>query len=214
MQINWFGQACFRIQEKIGSENIVIITDPFGKSCGLKVPKLDADIITVSQEHPEHGNLEGLKDKPFIVKCAGEYDVKGVLIEGIDSQSGQSQSRSPGGNIIYRLELNGVSIVHLGGLGHELDEKQMEKIASPDILLIPVGGGRMIGARTAVELVSRIEPRIVIPMMYKLPDLKSDIQGAEKFIKEIGLKPRQEEKLKLSKKDLPQDETELVILQT
>ncbi len=213
MQINWYGQAAFRIQDKIGPENIVIVTDPFNKALGLKPPKLDADIITISQEHPEHSGADGAKDSPFIVRHAGEYDIKGALIEGIDSSNGKNQKSEAANNIIYRIELNSVSIVHLGGLGHELDEKQMERIASPDILLIPVGGGRIIGSKTAVELVSRIEPRIVIPMMYKLPELKSDIQAVDRFIKEIGLKPRHEERLKISKKDLPQEETELVILQ-
>lgn len=213
MQINWFGHACFKIQDKIGGENVAVLTDPFGKALGLKPPKIDADIITISSSHPDHSSLEGMKQNPFLIKNAGEYDIKGVLIEGIEAYHEQKKPDKYGNNIIYRIEMNFISLVHLGGLAQELDEKQMEKIASPDILLIPVGGGRIIGPKTAVELVSRIEPRIVIPMQYKIEGSSAELESVDRFVKEIGLKPRQEEKLKISKKDLPQGETELVILQ-
>jgi L-ascorbate metabolism protein UlaG (beta-lactamase superfamily) len=133
-------------------------------------------------------------------------------VEGIDSYHDDKNGAERGGNIIYRLEVDDISVVHLGDLGQILDNAQLEKLAGTDILLIPVGGKYTLDAKKAVEVISQIEPRIVIPMHYKTKDSKIDLDGIDKFIKEIGLTPVYEEKLKISKKDLPAEDMELVIL--
>ncbi|HZJ40841.1 MAG TPA: MBL fold metallo-hydrolase [Candidatus Saccharimonadales bacterium] len=212
MIITWQGHSCFKIQDKIGPDGVTVVTDPYGKSTGLKVPNFEADIVTVSHDHDDHNNINALRGNPFVIDCAGEYDFKGVLVEGIDSYHDDKQGAERGGNIIYRMEVDDVSIAHLGDLGSPLDSSQLEKLAGTDILLIPVGGKYTLDAKAAVEVISQIEPRIVIPMHYKTPDLKMDIDPVDKFIKELGLKPTYEEKLKISKKDLPQEDMELVIL--
>ncbi len=212
MIITWQGHSCFKIQDKQGSDGITLVTDPFGKGTGLKTPNFEADIITVSHDHEDHNNTEALRGKAFIVDCPGEYDFKGVLIEGIDSYHDEKEGAERGKNTIYRIEIDDISISHLGDLGHSLDSSQLEKLAGTDILLIPVGGKYTIDAKKAVEVISQIEPRIVIPMHYKTDDLKIDIDGLDKFIKEIGIEPTYEEKLKISKKDLPQEDMELVVL--
>lgn len=212
MMITWQGHSCFKIQDKVGPEGVTVVTDPFNKEVGLKVPNFEADIITVSHQHYDHNNTAALRGTPFIIDCAGEYDRKGVLIEGIDSFHDDKEGAERGGNIIYRIAIDDLSVVHLGDLGHILSDAQLEKLAGTDILLIPVGGKYTIDAKQAVEVISQIEPRIVIPMHYKTKDLKLDIDGVDKFIKEIGLTPTYEEKLKISKKDLPQEDMELVIL--
>jgi len=137
---------------------------------------------------------------------------KEVLIEGIDSYHDSQQGKERGNNIIYRIEIDDISVVHLGDLGDVLDSAQLEKLAGTDILLIPVGGKYTIDAKKAVEVISQIEPRIVIPMHYKTEGVKIDLDPLDKFIKEIGVAPSYEEKLKISKKDLPQEDMELVIL--
>ncbi len=212
MIITWQGHSCFKIQDKIGSEGITLVTDPFDKTIGLKVPNFEADIITVSHQHFDHNNVKALRGNPFIIDCAGEYDVKGILIEGVDSYHDDKKGAERGNNIIFRIEFDDISVVHLGDLGQTLDDSQLEKLAGTDILLIPIGGKYTIGAKRAVELIAQIEPRIVIPMHYKTKDLKMDIDGVDKFIKELGLTPVYEEKLKISKRDLPQEDRELVIL--
>jgi len=213
MIISWLGQSCFKIQDKIGPEGVTIVTDPFGKEFGLKVPNFEADIITVSHQHPDHNNIDALRGEPFIIDCAGEYDYKGVLVEGVDSFHDDKNGAERGANVIYRLEVDDISIAHLGDLGHVLDNAQLEKLVGTDILLIPVGGKYTIDAKKALEVISQIEPRIVIPMHYMVKDLKVDgLDGVDKFIKELGLTPTYEEKLKISKKDLPQEDMELVIL--
>jgi len=210
MIITWMGHSCFKIQDKVGPEGITVVTDPFDKTVGLKVPNFEADIVTVSHDHYDHNNSSSLRGEPFVIKGAGEYDVKGILVHGVSSQHGGEKDIE---NIIYRFEVDGISISHLGDLGHVLDNKQLEVVVGTDILLIPVGGKYTIDAKKAVEVVSQIEPRIVIPMHYKMSGSKiTDIDGVDKFVKEMGLKPTEEEKLKISKKDLPQEDMELVIL--
>lgn len=212
MIITWQGHSCFKIQDKIGPDGVTLVTDPFNKETGLKVPNFEADIVTVSHNHADHNNVAALRGNPFIIDCAGEYDFKGILVEGIDSFHDGVQGKDKGANTIYRIEVEDISIVHLGDLGDVLDNAQLEKLAGTDILLIPVGGKYTLDAKKAVEVISQIEPRIVIPMHYQTDGLKYDLDPVEKFVKEIGVAPSYEEKLKISKKDLPQEDMELVIL--
>ncbi len=214
MIITWLGHSCFKIQDKSGSDGVIVVTDPFDKAVGLKVPNFEADIITVSHDHHDHNNVKALRGNPFIVKDAGEYETKEVFVEGIEAYHDDKQGKERGKNIIYRIDIDNISIAHLGDLGHVLDNKQLEGLAGTDILLIPVGGKYTLNASKAVEVVNQIEPRIVIPMHYKTPGSKIDIDTADKFIKELGIKPTEEEKLKISKKDLPQEDVELVILKS
>jgi len=212
MIITWQGHSCFKIQDKIGPEGVTVVTDPFDKKIGLKVPNFEADIITVSHQHNDHNNISALRGKPFVIDSPGEYDRRGVLVEGIDSYHDQQSGEDRGSNIIFRIEIDDISIAHLGDLGHPLDNFQLERLAGTDILLIPVGGKYTINAEQAVAVIAQIEPRIVIPMHYKVKDLQLDIEGVDKFVKALGITPSYEEKLKISKRDLPQEDMELVIL--
>jgi len=212
MHITWLGHSCFKLQDKIGNGGITVTTDPFENKIGLKPPQFESDIATVSHDHYDHNNVKSLRGNPHVIKTAGEYDVKGIYIEGVESYHDEKDGEERGKNIIYRIEIESISIVHLGDLGDVLDSKQLEKLVGTDILMVPVGGKYTIGAKKAVEVVSQIEPRIVIPMHYKIPNLKIDVEGVEKFVKELGIKPTDEEKLKISKNELPQEDMELVIL--
>lgn len=212
MIITYFGHSCFRIQDKLGPEGINLATDPFDKSIGLKVPNFEADIVTVSHGHHDHNNIKALRGNPFVVDSPGEYEIKKVMIQGIASKHDDQGGAERGDNIIYRIEIDGIAIAHLGDLGHALSDEQLDKLDGVDILLIPVGGKYTIDAKKAGEVVSQIEPRIIIPMHYKIKGLKLDIESEAKFIKELGASPKLEEKLKINKKDLPQEGMELVVL--
>lgn len=212
MYISYLGHSCFKIQDKAVADAITVVTDPFDKETGFKVPNFEADIVTVSHQHHDHNNVSALRGKPFVVDCAGEYDIKGVAIDGVETFHDDKDGKERGKNIICRIFIDDIAVVHLGDLGHVLDAKQLEQIEGTDILLVPVGGVYTLDAKKAVEVISQIEPRIVIPMHYKTKDSKIDLEGVEKFIKELGLAPRYEEKLKISKRDLPQEDMELVVL--
>jgi L-ascorbate metabolism protein UlaG (beta-lactamase superfamily) len=213
MIITWIGHSCFKIQDKTGSEGVAVVTDPFDKKVGFKAPNFEASIVTVSHDHYDHSNTGSIRGNPFIIDSAGEYDKNGVAVIGIESYHDAKQGSERGKNIIYRIDMDDISVAHLGDLGHELDTKQLERLEGTDVLLIPVGGKYTLDAKKAVEVMKQIEPRIIIPMHYKVRGLKVDgLDGVEKFVKEVGLKPTNEEKLRINKKDLPQEETELVIL--
>ena len=212
MIITWLGHSCFKLQDKIGADGVTLITDPYSKETGLKLPSLEADLVTVSHDHDDHNNVSAVKGNPRVINCAGEYDVKGVFVEGIDSFHDEANGEKRGENIIYRIEIDDISVAHLGDLSHTLDSAELEKLVGTDILLIPVGGKYTLDAKKAVEVISQIEPRMVIPMHYRHPDLKFELDDLEKFIKEIGVVPTYEEKLKISKKDLPAEEMELIVL--
>lgn len=216
MIITWFGQACFKIQ----GQNSTLVTDPFDKSYGLKVPRLASDIVTTSHGHNDHNNtkvVKGISDtNPFIIDGPGEYEVKNILVQGIRSFHDDKEGAERGSNIIYRIEIDGVSIAHLGDLGHSLANGQIEKLEGIDILMIPVGGTYTINAKQSTEVISQLEPRIVIPMHYNLKGLKlpKKIDGISSFCKEFGACPTEEiNKFKISKKDLPSGEMKVVILQ-
>lgn len=214
MYITWLGHSCFKLQDKIGPDSITVITDPFDPSyTGLSLPKTEADIVTISHDHKDHNYLAGIKGQPFAVQRAGEYEYKGVFIEGIDAAHDNKDGAERGPIVMYRIDMDDLSIAHLGDLGHALETKQLEKLEGTDILLIPVGGKYTLNASQAVEVINQIEPRIVIPMHYAVPGLKiNDLDKLDKFVKEIGLTPIYEDKLKITKKDLPLEDTELVIL--
>ena len=216
MIINWFGQACFKIQ----GEKTVVVTDPFGDSYGLKVPRLTADIVTVSHDHADHNNTAAVRalsgTTPFIINQPGEYEIKNTFVYGFSAFHDDQAGAVRGPNIIYRLEVDGVTITHLGDLGHALTNGQVEKLEGTDILLIPIGGTYTIDTAQAIALISQLEPRVVIPMHYQIPGLKigKKIDGVEKFCKEMGIAAGASlDKLKISQKDLPQEDLQVIILQ-
>ena len=217
MHITWLKHSSFKFQDKTGSDGLTLVTDPFdSKYVGLKMPSFEADILTISHDHEDHNNKAAIKGSPYVVDSAGEYDVKGVSILGVQSYHDEKEGGERGKNVIFRFEIDGIVVTHLGDLGHTLDNKQLQGLIGTDILIIPVGGVYTLNAKKAAEVVSQIEPRIVIPMHYQTKGLSKefkDIDGVDKFIKEMGIKPTYEEKLKINKKDLPQDEMELIIME-
>jgi L-ascorbate metabolism protein UlaG (beta-lactamase superfamily) len=213
MILSYLGHSCFKIQDKTGTDGITVVTDPYDKKIGFKAPNFEADIVTVSHDHYDHNNAKSLRGEPFVIRAAGEYDVKGVAVQGVESYHDDKEGKDRGVNVVYRLEIDDISISHLGDLGHILDNKQLEVLVGTDILLVPVGGKYTLDAKKAVEVVSQVEPRIVIPMHYKLPGLAVEgLDGVDKFIKEMGIKPTEEDKLRIAKKDLPAEDMELLVL--
>lgn len=212
MIIQWLGQAYFKIQTKNNGEEVVIAADPYDESGGLKPPKFQADIVTISHQHPSHNNLATIKGEPFIIDSPGEYETKGVFIYGIPAWHDSQEGKEKGSIIIYRLSAEEINLVHLGDLGHELNDEQLEKIGDVDILLIPVGGGAALDAKKANEIIADIEPRLIIPMHYKIPGLNIKLNPVDEFLKTAGFPYEKTERLKVAKKDLPQEETKIIVL--
>ena len=215
MNITWKGQSCFQItssQGKDGHVNIVI--DPFDEETGLRVPKLEADLLLVTHQHKDHNNVKAVSGDPFLVEGPGEYEVKEVSIQGIQSFHDSSQGKERGSNTIYVMETEDIRICHLGDLGQkELTPEQVEQIGDIDILMIPVGGNFTIESKEAVKIMSQIEPSIIIPMHYAIPKLKMKLNGLDKFLKTMGVKKLDTlPKLSIKKKDISPEEAKIVVL--
>jgi L-ascorbate metabolism protein UlaG (beta-lactamase superfamily) len=210
MVITWYGQSCFKIQ----SGETVLFTDPFCKEIGLTPPRGAANIVTISHQHKDHNNYDALTGEPLVIKGPGEYETKGIDIKGILSFHDNKEGKERGTNTIYVIDVEGIKICHLGDLGEEkLNDAQIEEINGVDILMIPVGGTFTINGEDAVEIINQIEPRIVIPMHYKIPGLDVKLDGVDVFLKEMGISKKETiDKLTLKKKDLPQEDMEVVVM--
>lgn len=207
MNISWYGQACFRLESK----DIRVLIDPFDKKIGLKEPRLNDTIILVTHEHHDHNNVEGAGNA-FVIRGPGEYEKSGVQIVGISSFHDNTQGSDRGLNTIYVIKFDEITLCHLGDLGqHELTSEQIEMIGNVDILLIPVGGVYTIDGKQAAGIVKQIEPKIIIPMHYKISGLTVDLEPATEFLKEIGIKPEEVESCRINAKSLPTEEMKLVM---
>ncbi|MFH1381943.1 MAG: MBL fold metallo-hydrolase [Chloroflexota bacterium] len=207
MDISWLGHSCFKIQ---GNE-VTVITDPYSPDLGYSLDTPTARIVTVSHQHPGHSFVQGIGGEPRLVTGPGEYEISNVLILGLASFHDDEEGKQRGKNTIYLLEIDGITVCHLGDLGHMLTTEQAGDLGSIDILLLPVGGVSTIGATLAAQVVRRLEPKIVVPMHYRTKTLKRELEPVERFLGEMGIKTDlPQPKLSITKSKLP--ETTQVIL--
>ncbi len=200
MDISWLGHSCFRIR----GSHATVITDPFSPDLGYSLGKPTARIVTVSHQHPGHCYVEGIGGEPRQVIAPGEYEISGVLIIGIATFHDGEGGRERGKNTVYLMEVDEVSVCHLGDLGHVLTAEQVEEIGNVDVLLLPVGGVSTINAAMAAEVVRQLEPKAVVPMHYKTPALNWELDPVDKFLKEIGAKEvNSQPKLSFTRAGLP-----------
>jgi len=219
MQIFWQGQSCFQINTTPGKNNqINIVIDPFDESVGFKVPNLQADIVLITHNHPDHNNAKAVKgpggQAPFLISNPGEYEIREVYVQGIPAWHDEVLGKERGPVTIYTIDTEDLRVCHLGDLGQkELTDEQLEKIGEVDILMIPVGGKYTIAAKEAIKVMAQIEPRITIPMHYRIPKLKVNLDGVEEFLKTLGIKQLESlPKLVVKKKDLSSEEAKIVVL--
>ncbi|MDQ1283777.1 MAG: hypothetical protein QG620_125 [Patescibacteria group bacterium] len=216
MQIQYYGHSCFKITTKPagrGQEDVVIFIDPFDKSVGLRPPQGNANLVLVTHDHPDHNNVEALKGEPNVVDIPGEYSVRGVNIMGISSFHDAKEGAERGQNTIFVLESEEMRLCHLGDLGHDLSEKQLEAINGVDILMVPIGGKYTIDGEKACDLVRKIEPNVVIPMHYKINGSTVDVSDEKKFCSEMGNCPSQKvNRISLKKKDIEEKSMETILM--
>ncbi len=209
MEIDWFGHACFRLRGREGT----VITDPYSKELGLSFARPRGDIVTISHAHPGHSFAQGVKGEPKVIEGPGEYEIKNIFITGVPTAHDKKGGKERGTNTVYVFDLDGLTICHLGDLGHVPTQPQAEALGNVNVLLVPVGGVSTISAGEAAEIVSMLEPQIVIPMHFFHPDLKFKLDTAAKFFKEMGIKASDPvASLKVTKDSLPK-ETEVVLLE-
>ena len=215
MDIKYFGHSSFYIRTKTAK----IVTDPYDSVyTGLKFPKTEADIVTISHDHNDHNSLVDIKGEPLVLTWPGEFEKNQVRITGFQSFHDKKNGEERGENVIYKFEADDFTILHCGDLGHMIPDEMIDQIGSVDVVMIPVGGLYTIGPVEAVKVLNEIEPSIVIPMHYGQEGLKSEtfdgLQPLEAFLKEIGaLDVETIEKLTLKQEDLTGESTRVVVLQ-
>ena len=207
MEIYWLGHSCFQLRGK----NVTLITDPFSPQPGHSLGKISAPIVTISHNHPGHNYAGGVDGHPRVVRGPGEYEISDGLITGVASYDDNKHGQELGRNTIYIIHMDDLVICHLGDLGHVLQEEQLEEVADADMLLVPIGGQHTINATQAAEVISQVEPHIVIPMHYS-PPIDDIPNPLDKFCREMGIETINPQlKLSITRSALPA-ETQVVIL--
>lgn len=209
MIIQWLGLSAVKLQTKGQGEELVIALDPFTDEGSLKMSRFQADIVTISCNNEQHANIEAIRGEPFVITHPGEYETRGVFVYGIPTVTiGKEKIK----NTIYKIIGEEISVVHLGRLNTTLTNDQIDQLGNVDILLLPVGGAEVFDGKKAVELVSQLDPRIVIPVHYKLAGQKTNLNDVNDYLKHCGLKSETQEKFRVAKKDLSVEDTRVVVL--
>ena len=219
MEINWYGHSCFRLTER---NYATVVTDPFdNKSIGYDSLKLRSDIVTVSHDAPGHNNTDAVKGISHVIDGPGEFEIGGVFVTGVQtdgSGSGKKKAKAKENgsasarNTIYVFDYDGITVAHLGDLREIPTQSEIESLGTINVALVPVGGGGALNAAKAAEVISLIEPNLVVPMHYATPSAKVSLDSLNKFIKEMGLsKAETQPSLKVTRSGLP-NETHVVVL--
>ncbi|KAA3642945.1 MAG: lactamase [Chloroflexi bacterium] len=208
MEITWYGHSCFRITERNMAS---VVTDPYDHSeVGYAALKLKSDIVTMSQDDPAHNFAKGVKGASWEINGPGEYEIGGVFLTAVASGNDKKNGAR---NLVCVLDYNGVTVAHLGNLSTVPSKAQIEALGSVQVALVPVGGGASLNAAKAAEVISLIEPGIVVPMHYLTPKSKTKLNKIDQFLKEMGVgkKVDTEDSLKVTSSSVP-EETRVVVL--
>ena len=218
MEITYLGHSSFKIKGK----TTTLVTDPYDeKMIGLKFPKTEADIITVSHAHSDHNKVESVSQPETgnqkIINGPGEYEVKGISVIGIKTYHDEKKGEDRGKNTIYIMEMEDIRLLHLGDLGHTLGEETLKEIGSIDVLFLPVGGTYTIDAKTALAVAKQIGPSIIIPMHYQPGEVQNEILNkltpVEDFLQEFGGRVEKLPKLIIKEGDILSDEEYAAVLE-
>lgn len=210
MEIIWYGHSCFRLTER-GMASIV--TDPYDHSVvGYEALKLKADIATVSHEAPGHNFVSAVKGRTHTISGPGEYEIGGVFITAVQTNGHGKREADEPRNTLYVFDYDGVTVAHLGDLRRVPSQTEVEALGEVNVALVPVGGGGGLNAAKAAEVVSVLEPGIVIPMHYGTPASQIKLSPLNKFLKEMGLGDVPAvDSLKVTRSSIP-DETRVIVL--
>jgi L-ascorbate metabolism protein UlaG (beta-lactamase superfamily) len=211
MEITWYGHSCFRFVER---NLATVVTDPFDHAVvGYEALKLKADIVTVSHNAPGHNFVNAVKGVSHVVNGPGEYEIGSVFITGVQTDGHGKKNGDKPRNTLYVFDYNGLNIVHLGDLRQVPPQAEIEALGGVHIALVPVGAGGALNAAKAAEMVSLLEPNVVIPMHYATPASKLELDSLNKFIKEMGLgEPARQASFTVKRTSELPDETRLVVL--
>ncbi len=212
MKIKWLGHSSFLITTQDGKK---IITDPYtpGEGINYKPIAESADVVTSSHSHGDHNNTQAVKGNPTVLTQGGSRTVKGIEFKAVPVFHDETGGQQRGKNLIFCFKVDGLSLCHLGDLGHRLDQSQLADIRPVDVLFIPVGGFYTVDAKAASEIAGSIQAKLIFPMHYKTPRIDYPIKGVEEFLRDKkNIRRVGSSEFEVNKDSLPKGE-EIVILQ-
>ena len=210
MEITWYGHSCFRLAER---GMATVVCDPFdAETVGYGQLKLKADIVTSSHDAPGHNYLSAVKGYSHAITGPGEFEIGSVFITGVQMDGLGKKAEEQPRNTLFVFDYMGITVAHLGDMRSVPPQNEIESLGTVNIVIVPVGGGSSLNAAKAAEIVSLLEPNIVIPMHYSTPATKVPLDRLDKFLKEMGMHEAETvPSLKVTRTSLP-DETKLVVL--
>jgi L-ascorbate metabolism protein UlaG (beta-lactamase superfamily) len=147
---------------------------------------VSAQVVTVSNAHPNHSAVGQVDNSPTVFDGPGEYEAHGVFVTGVRTTRPHAPKEQPR-NTAYIIEIDDVRVCHLGDVTNLPTSDQIELMKDVGVLLVPVGGHCTIGAAEAVEVISQIEPKLVVPMHYATDASRVDLEDASRFLREMGV---------------------------
>jgi L-ascorbate metabolism protein UlaG (beta-lactamase superfamily) len=210
MEINWHGLSCFRLTER-GMASVV--TDPYDHNItGFNPLKLRGEIVTVSHDAPGHNFISAVKGHSRVITGPGEFEIGGVFITGVQTNRRTKGTSKELRNTLYVFDYEGITVAHLGDINKVPNQTDVENLGGVNVALVPVGGGGSLNAAKAAEIVSLLEPGIVIPMHYQLPESNLKLSPLSRFLKEMGVgKIEPVPSLKVTRTSVP-PESRVVVL--
>ncbi len=185
MEISWHGLSCFRLTER---GMATVVTDPYDhNSVGFAPLKLRGEIVTVSHDAPGHNFVTSVKGRTRVITGPGEFEIGGVFITGVQTNRKSKRSTNELRNTLYVFDYDGITVAHLGDLQKVPSQTEIENLGGVNVVLVPVGDGKSLNASKAAEIVSLLEPGIVIPMHYQVPESNLELAPLNRFLNEMGV---------------------------
>jgi L-ascorbate metabolism protein UlaG (beta-lactamase superfamily) len=207
VEVTWFGHACFRLRGR----DATVVTDPAPRKSTAR-DRLTADVVTVSHQHEGHNQIETVGGNPRVLTGPGEYEIRGVEISGVATFHDAERGKKRGKNTAYVFEIDDLVVCHLGDIGHVPTAEQLSQFKNVDVLLVPVGGDVTIDAAQAVEVISLIEPHLVVPMHCRVGELDPELEPVDRFLREMGVTgATPQARLSVTKSSLPEGQQVVVL---
>ena len=182
MDITWLGHSCFRLHDA----DMVVVTDPYPASIGLRVDNRPASVVTISNTHPNHSSSEGIEGDPKVFSAPGEYEFNGVTVRGVMAPLAEGQPREER-SVAFTIEIGSINVCHLGDISVPLNTRLIDELKPVDVVLVPTGGHCTLDVDQVYQTLQDLDAKVVIPMHYKTDGINVDIDPIDNFVRRMGL---------------------------
>jgi L-ascorbate metabolism protein UlaG (beta-lactamase superfamily) len=186
VRVTWYGHACFRLE----GDGVAVVTDPYTpENAGLQAIADPADVVVMSSALDEaHSCAAQVPGQPAVLNALDAVGrpteiADGVVVEAFAASEGADRPDDPKANALYRFELGGVAVCHMGDIGTPLSEEHVSRLRGRvDVLFALAGGGLTIALPDLDDAIEEIRPRLIIPMHFAIPSLRYSVGPVEAFL--------------------------------